>query len=126
MMKTVLRILVALPAIFFVTIGVRWAVDPHGAAAALGMTLQDGVGRSTQIGDIGGVFLALGLMMLGALVMAKREWFYAPALLLFLIGALRTLAWLVHGAALALDAIFVEVVVAGILLFASSRLAPDR
>lgn len=122
-MKILLRILVVLPAIFFIMIGVRWAVDPGGAAATLGMTLQDGVGRSTQIGDIGGFFLATGMMMLGALVTAQRPWFYAPALLLFLIAVFRTIAWLAHGAALAIDAILVELIVASILLFASSRLA---
>jgi hypothetical protein len=125
-MKTVLRILVTLPAILFVVLGLRWATDPTGAAGALGMTLLDGIGRATQIGDIGGLFLALGFMILLALVTARRTWFYAPALLLVLIAALRLLAWLLHGAALTPDAIAVEVIVAAILLFASSRLATDR
>lgn len=122
-MKTFLRILVALPAVFFTLVGVRWAVDPVGAAAALGMTLQDGLGRSTQIGDIGGFFLATGMMMLAALVTERRTWFYAPALLLCLIAVFRTLAWLAHDAALAISAIIVELSVLAILLFASSRLA---
>ena len=125
-MKTLLRILVTLPAILFVVLGLRWATDPTSAASTLGMTLLDGVGRATQIGDIGGLFLALGFMILFALVTARRTWFYAPALLLVLIAALRLLAWLVHGAALTPDAIALEVIVAAILLFASSRLATDR
>jgi hypothetical protein len=121
-MKTFLRILVVVPAIFFTLVGVRWAVDPGAAAAALGMTLQDGLGRSTQIGDIGGFFFATGMMMLGGLVTARRTWFYAPALLLALIAVFRTLAWLAHDAALAIPAIVVELSVAGILLFAASAL----
>lgn len=121
-MKTLLRILVVLPAIFFILVGVRWAVDPGGAAATLGMELQDGLGRSTQIGDIGGFFLATGMMMLGGLVTSQRTWFYAPALLLALIAVFRILAWLAHDAALAIPAIVVELSVAAILLFAASSL----
>jgi hypothetical protein len=124
-MKTVLRILVALPAVLFVVMGLRWIVDPTGAATTVGMTLMDGVGRSSQIGDLGAFFLAMGMMMLLGLITAQRSWFYAPTLMLVLVAVLRVLAWLLHGAGLALDAIVVEVVVAGILLFASSRLAQD-
>ena len=123
-MKTVLRILVALPAVLFIVMGLRWIADPTGAATGLGMTLLEGVGRSSQIGDVGALFLSMGIMMLLALITARRSWFYAPALMLCLVALLRLLAWLLHDAALTLDMIVVEVVVAGILLFASSRLAP--
>ncbi len=122
-MKTVLRILVTLPAVLFVVMGLRWITDPTGAATMVGMTLMDGVGRSSQIGDLGAFFLAMGIMMLLALITARRTWFYAPALMLALVAVLRILAWLLHGAALALDAIVVEVVVATVLLLASSRLS---
>lgn len=122
-MKTVLRILVTLPAVLFVVMGLRWITDPTGAATMVGMTLMDGVGRSSQIGDFGAFFLAMGIMMLLALITARRTWFYAPALMLALVAVLRILAWLLHGAALALDAIVVEVVVATVLLLASSRLS---
>ena len=125
-MKSVLRILVILPAVLFVVMGLRWIIDPTAAAATLGMTLMDGVGRATQIGDIGGVFLSMGLMILLALVTARRIWFYAPALILVLIALLRILSWLLQGAALTPDAIAVELGVAALLLFASSRLATVR
>lgn len=122
-MKAVLRILVTLPAVLFVVMGLRWITDPTGAATMVGMTLMDGVGRSSQIGDLGAFFLAMGIMMLLALITARRTWFYAPALMLALVAVIRVLAWLLHGAALALDAIVVEVVVAAVLLLASSRLS---
>jgi hypothetical protein len=125
-MKAVLRILVALPAVLFVVMGLRWITDPSGAATALGMTLLDGVGRSSQIGDVGALFLSMGIMMLLALITARRSWFYAPALMLSLLALLRLLAWLLQGAALALDMIVVEVVLASILLFSSTRLAQDE
>jgi hypothetical protein len=125
-MKLLYRILVTLPAILFIVTGLRWAIDPSGAATALGMTLLDGIGRSSQIGDVGAMFLSMGIMMLLALVTAKRAWFYAPALLLSLIAVFRLLAWLVHDAALAMDMIVVELVVAVILLIAASKLSPKE
>jgi hypothetical protein len=121
--KTLLRILIVLPAILFVVTGLRWAVDPSSAAAALGMSLMDGVGRSSQIGDVGALFLAMGIMILLALITSRRNWFYAPALMLVLVAILRVIAWLAHDAALTLDMIVVELVVAGLLLLASSRLS---
>jgi hypothetical protein len=125
-MKTVLRVLVTMPAVLFVIMGLRWITDPTGAATGLGMTLLDGVGRSSQIGDVGALFLSMGMMMLLALITARRSWFYAPALMLILVAVLRLLAWLLHDAALALDMIVVEVVIAGVLLFAATRLSPSE
>ena len=124
-MKTVLRVLVVLAAITFLVIGLRWAIDPSSAASDLGMTLLSGVGRSSQIGDVGALFLSMGSMILIALTTGQRSWFYAPALMLSLIAVLRILAWLFHDAALALDMIVVEVVVASLLLLASSRLSRE-
>lgn len=45
--------------------------------------------------------------------------------MLALAAVLRVLAWLVHDAALALDMIIVEVVLAIVLVMASSRLSQD-
>ena len=122
-MNSLLRALVALPAIGFLVIGLRWAIDPSSAASDLGMTLLSGVGRSSQIGDVGALFLSMGSMILIALTTGQRSWFYAPALMLSLIAVLRILAWLLHGAALTLDMIILEVIVASLLLLASSRLS---
>ena len=122
-MNKVLRVIVALPGILFVVTGLRWLVDPSGAAAQFGMPLLDGVGRSTQIGDMSGFFLTLGIVILIALITAKRSWYY-PAIILLTITAIgRVLAWLVHDAALAVDMIAPEVIIACLLLFASRRLA---
>lgn len=122
-MNKILRILVALPAILFVVTGLRWVTAPAGAAADLGMPLLEGVGRSSQIGDVGTLFFTMGLMMLIALVTARRSWFYAPAMMLACIALFRMLAWLFHDAALPVPMVAVEVVVASLLLFASTRLA---
>lgn len=121
-MNRILRVLVALPGIFFVVMGLRWLVDPAGAAGDMDMELLDGIGRSTQIGDLAVFFLALGMMILVGLITSQRRWFHVPALMLLGAAIFRVLAWLLHDAALAGQLIALELVVACLLLFASSRL----
>ena len=122
MLKKILSVLLVLPAIAFIVTGLRFATAPADAAKGLAMPLLDGAARSSQIGDVGALFLGMGLMMLTALVTRTREWFLAPALLLGLVAVLRILAWLVHDAALMMRPIVVEVVVASLLVIASSKL----
>ena len=121
-MNRILRALVALPGIFFVVMGLRWLVDPAGAAGDMDMELLDGIGRSTQIGDLATFFLALGMMILVGLITSQRRWFHVPALMLLGAAIFRVLAWLLHDAALAGQLIAVELVVACLLLVAASRL----
>lgn len=118
-----LRVLLALPAILFLVTGLRWLTDPTAAAGQLGMPLLEGVGRSSQMGDVGGLFLSMGLMILLAIVTARRSWFYAPALMLSLIAFYRILAWILHDASLPVPMVIVEVVVAAMLLLVSRRLS---
>jgi len=121
-MNRILRVLVALPGIFFVVMGLRWLVDPAGAAGDMDMELLDGIGRSTQIGDLATFFLALGMMILVGLITSQRRWFHVPALMLLGAAIFRVLAWLLHDAALAGQLIALELVVACLLLVAASRL----
>lgn len=115
-MRKALKVLILIPSLLMVVSGIRWLVDPSGAADALGMTLLDGVGRSSQIGDGAGYFLTLGFCMLMALISEERSWFYPPIMLLMLTVVGRLLAWLLHDAALTVDFIAVEVIMALLLL----------
>jgi hypothetical protein len=123
-MNKVLSLLVVLPAILFIVIGVRWLVDPAGVAPELGLTLDEGLGLSSQVGDFSSFFLTMGICMLLALVTGRRTWYYPAVLLLSLAAVGRLVAWLVHDAALA-PQIGVEVLVALLLLVASRRLPRD-
>ena len=123
-MNKLLNVLVALPAVLFLTIGLRWMVAPEGVATEFGMALDTGLGLSTQIGDLSAFFLTLGLSMLLALLSRRRVWFYPPIMLLGFAALGRVLAWLFHDAALA-PQIGVEVIVATLLFLASRRLAED-
>jgi hypothetical protein len=125
-MNKLLKLLVLLPAILFMVTGVRWLVAPAGVAPMFGLTLDQGVGLSSQVGDMSAFFLTLGSCMLIALISGRRSWYY-PAIMLLLIAAVgRTLAWLVHDATLAQDLIGLELVVSAILLVSSRRLPEQR
>ncbi len=123
-MNRILGLLVLLPAILFVVTGVRWLVAPAGIAPEFGLVLGEGLGLSSQVGDMSGFFLTLGICMLAALVSGRRTWYYPAVLLLSLTAMGRVVAWLLHDAALA-PQIVVEILVAVILVIASRRLARE-
>ena len=86
-MNNVIKVLVVLPAILFLTMGVRWLVAPAGVAPEFGLTLETGLGLSSQVGDMSGFFLTLGICMLLAVITGQRTWYY-PAILLLSIALL--------------------------------------
>ena len=86
------------------------------------MPLLEGVGRSTQIGDLGSFFLTMGLLILVGVTTLERVWFYPPMMLLGLAAIFRIVSWLVHGAALAGSLIAVEIVVTALLYVSTIRL----
>ena len=121
-MNRILKVLVLLPALLFLSTGVRWLVAPAGVAPNFGLTLGEGVALSSQVGDMTGFFLTLGSCMLIALISGRRSWYYPAIMLLAITAVGRIVAWLVYDATLALDLIGPEVVVSIILLVASRRL----
>ena len=122
-MKKLLKGVLGLFAVLFVSYGVRWMVFPSGIALDFGLALGDGLGLSSLLGDLGAFFLTLGLCLGAALLTGQRLWFYPPAMLLLFAALGRTLAWLLHGAALAVPMIAVELLVGGLTLLAARTLA---
>ena len=118
-----LTLLLALFSILFVVMGLRWLVNPAGSAPQLGLTLETGVGLSSQVGDLSAFFLVAGLSRLIALVSRNRIWIYPPAMLLLVAASGRTVAWVVHGADFALQSIVFEILVASLFLIGSKVLA---
>ena len=124
-MNNVLKGLVLVFAVSFLITGLRWLVAPVGVAPTFGLTLDQGVGLSSQVGDMSAFFLTLATCSLIAVISGRRSWYYPAIMLLSFTAIGRILAWLVHDAALALDLIAPEVVVSIILLVASRRLAKE-
>jgi len=124
-MTKALKILVAIIAVLFTLNAINWIVDPAAAAAGLGMPLLEGVGRSSQIGDMTAFFLTLSSCLFIALISGNRLWFYPPIMLVGIAAVVRTLSWLLHDAAFAVDMIAVEVILASLFLFASRKLSEE-
>ena len=124
-MNKILKIVVALLALVFASIGFRWLVAPEGVAAEFGMTLMQGLGLSSQIGDLGAFFLSLAIFILLALTTGRRTWYYPPIILLGLTAIMRTMAWMFHDASLAVDMIAVEIIACVVLYLGSLWLADE-
>ena len=121
-MSIALRAIVLLCGVLFIVTGLRWLLAPAGVAPEFGLVLSTGVGLSSQIGDMSAFFLTLGVCILMGLITQRAIWYYPPIILLSLTAVGRLLAWLLHDAALAMNLITPEVIVALILLIASRRL----
>jgi hypothetical protein len=122
-MKKVLTAVLGFFAVLFVSYGVRWLAFPRGIAPDFGLTLGDGLGLRSLLGDLGAFFLTLGLCLAAALLTGRRLWFYPPAMLLLFAALGRSLAWLLHGAAFAFPMIAVELLVGGLSLLGARVLA---
>ena len=120
-MNIALRAIVLVCGVLFIVTGLRWLLAPVGVAPEFGLVLSSGVGLSSQIGDMSAFFLTLGVCILMGLITQRAIWYYPPIILLSLTAVGRLLAWLLHDAALAMNLIAPEVIVALILLIASRR-----
>ena len=121
-MNIALRAIVLVCGVLFIVTGLRWLLAPVDVAPEFGLVLSSGVGLSSQIGDMSAFFLTLGVCILMGLITQRAIWYYPPIILLSLTAVGRLLAWLLHDAALAMNLIAPEVIVALILLIASRRL----
>ena len=112
-----------LPAVFFLFTGYRWLVSPEAAASNLMMPLLKGVALSSQMGDIGGLFLAMGLLVTGAVVSRKGDWLMSVSIILACIAIFRLFSYTLHGAALIPQAVGFEIVLSIWLGIASRKLS---
>lgn len=124
-MITLVRILVLVPGVLFLVTGLRWLLAPAAVAPEFGLVLGSGIGLSSQVGDMSAFFLTLAVCILMGLTTQRSIWYYPPIILLSLTAIGRTLAWLLHDAALATALIVPEVMVA-LILFLASRYLPER
>ena len=99
-----------LPGIFFLYTGYQWLVSPEAAASALMMPLLDGAALSSQMSDIGGLFLGMGLVVMGAVVTRKGDWLMPVSIILACIAVFRLLAFSLHDATLIQQMVVVEIV----------------
>jgi len=125
-MKKLTRFAAAIPALAFLFIGFNWLLDPTSAAESLGMVLQEGVGRSSQLGDMTAFFLGGSAMIILGLSSQNRTWLLAAAMTVSLAAVFRVVAWLFHDASLAIDLIGAEIIFAGLILLSASKIRPEN
>jgi hypothetical protein len=125
MVAKLLRLLTLVTGLLFTLTGVQWWVMPDAVAPQFGLTLDTGLGLSSQIGDMSAFFLLLGFCAFMALVTRRGVW-YTPAIVLLVLTAIgRIIAWVVHDAAFATDQIALELLVAVIYWLAARSLATN-
>ena len=117
----VIRGVAGLLGLMFLVMGLRWLVDPGGAAGEIGLPLQEGLAMSSQIGDLGAFFMVTGGFALLGAITRNATLLYTPAALLGVAALFRLLAWQLHEAALATEFILFELVACAVLLFARQR-----
>lgn len=115
-----------LPGVFFLFTGFQWLVAPDAAAAALMMPLLDGAGLSSQMSDIGGLFLGMGLAVMGAVVTHKGDWLMPVSIILACIGIFRLLAFSLHDATLIPQMLVIEIVLSVWFGIASQKLSARK
>lgn len=119
-MKKALRIVSILIGLGALATSLRFVFAPASAAERLGMSLLEGAGVSTQLGDIGALFLAVAILVGLAQRPGHAGLLIAPAILLGSAAVMRTLAFVAGHAPLPAQFVVPEVAMAG-LLFAAAR-----
>jgi hypothetical protein len=110
MKKNIYRVLATLPGFLMGMNAIGWLTQPEETAKGLGMPLLEGVGRSTQIGDMGALFVGTTILIFWGAVRSQVQWLYSAALFLGCAAVIRTIAALAHDAAMATQFIVPEVI----------------
>jgi len=122
MVDKIINVVAGLFGALLLMMGVRWVVDPAGAAQGIGMEVLDGVARSSQLGDLAAFFVTAGSFALLGILLRKGVLLYTSAALVGLAAVFRSLAWLVNDAPFAADLIIPELVMCAIFLVARQRI----
>lgn len=96
-MKAITRILVALIALMFLTVGVAFWVVPEEAAQQFGIEVVRGVGLINVRADLGGLFIGMGLLCGAGAITRRRGGVIATAVILAAVVVGRTAGWFLDG-----------------------------
>lgn len=124
-LKQALRIISILIGLMSFITAMRFAFTPAGAAQGLGMPVLEGVGASTQLGDIGALFLAVAILVGLAQRPGQAHLLMGPAILMGCAAIMRSLVFLTGHAPFTPQFILPEVIMAGLLLAAARARANE-
>ena len=120
------RIVSGIIGVFMLSIAFNWILDPSSAAEGLSMSLLDGQGRNTQIGDFTSFFFTAGVMAIIGSFRNEHVWLYATICLLGSAAIFRIFAGSFHGADLLISAIIFEIMCSIILLISANKIKSVR
>ena len=100
-------------------------IDPSSAAAGLSMSLLEGEGGNTQIGDFTSFFFTAGLMAIIGAYRSEHVWLYTTISLLGSAAVFRISAGLFHGTDFLTSAIAFEIVASILLLISANKLKSE-
>jgi len=109
-MESIARWLASIAAIPMFSNGLTFLTSPDRTASLLGLTTQEGLGRSTQIADMAAFFICMAGFAWWGAWRRSPHLLYASGALLLTAALFRLVAALAHGAAFAGLFIAVEVV----------------
>ena len=92
MKKNIYRVLATVPGFLMGMNAIGWLTRPEETAKGLGMPLLEGVGRSTQIGDLGALFVGTTILIFWGAIRSQVQWLYSAALFLGCAAVIRTIA----------------------------------
>ena len=114
------RVIPGIIGAFMLLSAFNWLIDPSGAAEGLAMSLLEGEGGNTQIGDFTSFFFTAGLMSIIGAYRNEHVWLYTTISLLGSAAIFRISAGLFHGTEFLTSAIIFELV-SSVLLFISAH-----
>ena len=113
------RVIPGIIGAFMLLSAFNWLIDPSGAAEGLAMSLLEGEGGNTQIGDFTSFFFTAGLMSIIGAYRNEHIWLYTTISLLGSAAIFRISAGLFHGTEFLTSAIIFELV-SSVLLYISA------
>ncbi len=110
MKNNIIRVIAALPGMVMLMNGVGFLMRPEQTVNGLGMELLDGIGRSTQLGDMTAFFIGIAALILFGAFKSEGRWLYAGAMFIGGAAVGRIMAALVADAAMATQFIVPEII----------------
>ena len=104
----------------------NWLIDPSSAAESLAMSLLEGEGGNTQIGDFTSFFFTAGLMSIIGAYRNEHIWLYSTISLLGSAAIFRISAGIFHGAEFLTSAIIFEILSSILLLISAYKIKTEN
>ena len=119
------RVISGIIGVFMLLQAFLWLIDPLSAAQSLSMSLLEGEGGNTQIGDFTSFFFTAGLMATIGAYRSEYLWLYTTISLLGSAAIFRISAGLFHGADFLTSAIAFEIIASILLLISANKIKSE-